>query len=144
MNTLETFLEFPAKTLLCREGDTNADLYIVIEGKLLVCNNKESQVTPIAYVGPNEYLGELSFFDSKPRSAHVITMTPTKLLSISQSRLKESSPQWLNLIALSMIEKIRRMDHLITTSGIRRKNVETIPPLSIVEQSELYKIIKGN
>ena len=49
--------------VLCREGDEDIDLYIIHEGKLLICGLKGSQVTPLAYLEAGEYLGELSFFD---------------------------------------------------------------------------------
>ena len=72
MNTYD--IELMKNDVLCREGDIETDLYVVQSGELLVCVRKGSQVTAVAKLGPGEYIGELSFFDNKPRGADIIAL----------------------------------------------------------------------
>ena len=58
--------------ILFAAGDKDTDLYIVNSGQMLICVTDGTKVTPLAYLGKGEYIGELSFFDKEPRSAYVI------------------------------------------------------------------------
>ena len=126
-------------TVLCREGDTDKDIYFVLRGKLLICSRSGHRVTPIAYVKENEYFGEMAFFDNQNRSADVITVEPTELLKIPPTAIKEQFPNWLTIMTRSMTKKLRLMDHVISAKGIKRQNVESIKPLSIEAQRALFK-----
>lgn len=130
--------------ILCLAGDLDTDLYIIHSGKLMVCVNKGTQITPIAYLTKGEYFGELSFFDSQPRSAHVISIEDTSLIRIPVDEKEKQFPRWLLSIAQSLTKKIRRTSDIIRVKGIRKKNVETIKPLSIEEQRHYYQIIKNH
>lgn len=128
-------------TVLCREGDEEKDIYLVISGRLLICSRSGKRVTPIAYIGENEYFGEMSFLDNKPRSADVVAIEPTELLQIPPEALKDQLPKWLLFTMRQMTQRIRSMDEVIRDRGIKRQNVDTIKPLSIDEQRVLFDII---
>lgn len=130
--------------LLCKEGDLDRELYKVLEGKLLVCSTNGTQVTPIAYLEKGDYFGEMSFFDSMVRSAHVISLEDSKLIKIPQAELKKQFPRWLTRTVKSMTKKIRLMDDIISSNGIKRKNTNTMDALSIEEQTFFYKIIHAS
>ena len=117
--------------VICMAGENSQSLYIIHEGKLVILLTKGSKVTPVAYLGPGEYLGELSFFDAEPRSAHVVALEETSLIKIPRSELHKQFPPWLKTIATAITQKIRHADELIKARGIRRQNVESIKPLSI-------------
>jgi CRP-like cAMP-binding protein len=127
--------------MLCAAGDTENDLFIIHSGKIMVFVNDGTKVTPIAYLGPGEYLGELSFFDNQPRSAHAIAIEASSLIRIPVSEIDRQFPRWLITIAQSITGKIRGADELIRKKGIRRQNVESIKPLTIDEQRHFYKIL---
>lgn len=129
--------------LLCKEGDTASDLYIVHQGKLLVCVRKGTQVIAVAEIGPGEYMGELSYFDGMSRSADIIAVEDTVLIKIPQAHVKEKFPRWLSSLAKFQTKKLRVMDDVIRNKGIKKKNVQSIKPLSIDEQRYYLKIIEG-
>lgn len=135
-------IELDKDEVLCLEGDENHDLYILSEGKLMVCLRKMSEVTPVAYLNPGEYLGELSYFDKQPRSADVIALEPSVLIKIPISEKKKQFPDWLITIAKSMTHRLRVADDVIRSKGIKRQNVEAIKPLSIDDQGHYFRIIK--
>ncbi len=131
-----------ANTVICREGDEEKDIYLVLKGKLLICSRSGHRVTPIAYIGPNEYFGEMSFFDNQARSADVIAVEDTELLQIPPQALKSQLPKWLLFTTRQMTQRLRMMDQVISDKGIKRVNVETIKPLSIEDQRKLYDILQ--
>ncbi len=128
-------------SVLCLEGDTDNSLYIVKSGKLMVCVKKGTQVIPLAYLGANTYLGELSFFDEQPRSANIIALEETEILRLPPAELKSRFPQWLLDIALQLTKKTRLVDEVIKGRGLKKKNLESIKPLSIDEQRHYLTIL---
>lgn len=128
--------------LICAAGEESYDLYIIHSGKLLVYVNDGTKVTPLAYLNAGEYLGELSFFDHKPRSAHVVTLEEATLIKIPVDQLKTQFPEWLITIAQSITTKLRRTGDVIRQKGIRKQNVDTIKPLSIDEQRHYFQLVQ--
>ncbi len=139
MNTYD--IELKKNDVLCREGDIETDLYVVQSGELLVCIRKGSQVTAVATLGPGEYIGELSFFDNKPRGADIIALGPCKLVKIPAVEIRESFPAWLTTIGKMLALKLRLHDDVIRSKGIKKSNVETIKPLSMDDQRMYNQIL---
>jgi CRP/FNR family cyclic AMP-dependent transcriptional regulator len=117
------------------------DLYIIKNGQVMVFVQKGSEITPIAYLTKGEYIGELSFFDDEPRSASIICTEDSEFIKISKEEMNHHLPQWLKTIGSQLTRKIRESDELIRSKGIRKKNTESIKPLSIEEQSRYFKIV---
>ncbi len=128
--------------LVCAAGEEVCDLFFIHTGKLLVFVSDGTKVTPLAYLKSGEYLGELSFFDQEPRSAHVICVQDSTLIQIPVTELNKQCPEWLITIAKNITQKLRVAGDLIRQKGIRRKNVETIKPLSIDEQRYYFQALQ--
>lgn len=128
--------------IICVAGEKNADLFIIHSGKLLVFVTDGTKVTPLAYLGDGEYLGELSFFDREPRSAHVVSVSESTLIQIPVSEMDKQFPPWLVTIAHSITKKLRYSSDLIRQKGIRKQNVDSIKPLSIEEQRSYYQALQ--
>lgn len=126
--------------VLCREGDNNTDLYLIEEGEVLVCIRKGSQVTPIAYLGVGEFIGELSFFDGLPRGADIVATSPTKLSIIPAESLRDQFPSWIGTLGQVLASKIRHMDNIIRQNGIKKSKNQSVKPIEIGEQTRLIKI----
>ncbi len=128
--------------MICAAGEKSSDLFIIHSGKLLVFVTDGTKVTPLAYLNAGEYMGELSFFDHEPRSAHVVCVEDATLVQIPVSEVNKQFPPWLVTIAHSVTKKIRHSSNLIREKGIRKKNVETMKPLSIEEQRKFYQSLQ--
>lgn len=139
MNTYT--LELEKDQVLCREGDPESDLYIVLRGKLLVCVRKGTQVIAIATLGEGEYIGELSFFDNKPRGADIVALEPCQLVKIPAQEIRTSFPNWILNAGKVLATKLRLQDDVIRQKGVKKSNVQTIKPLSIDEQRHYHKIL---
>lgn len=139
---MQTFnVDLKKNDILCREGDVETDLFIVQSGELLVCVRKGSQVTAIAKLGPGEYIGELSFFDNKPRGADIIALSPCKLVKIPAVEIRQSFPAWIGTLGKMLALKLRLHDDVIRSKGIKKSNVETIKPLSMDDQRMYYQLL---
>lgn len=134
-------VELKKNEVLCREGDVETDLYVVQSGELLVCVRKGTQVTAVAKLGPGEYIGELSFFDNKPRGADIIAVSECKLVKIPAVEIRESFPAWLTTVGKMLALKLRLHDDVIRSKGIKKSNVETIKPLSMDDQRMYFQIL---
>ncbi len=143
MSILET-IKISKGEVLCREGDREKDLFLLTEGRLLICSRSGRMVTTLAYIEKNQYFGEMSFFDNKKRSADVLALEDTTLVKIPEDALKEQVPTWLHIIAKSLTSKLRILDEVLRDKGIR-KHSDQITPLSIEEQREIYqKLVPEN
>ena len=136
-------LKLKKDEMICAAGEHDSDLYIINKGKLLVFVNNGTKITPLAYLGPGEYIGELSFFDKEPRSAHVICVEDSTLIRIPVTEKEKQFPRWLETIAHSITNKLRKSSDLIRQKGIRKQNVESMKPLSIDEQRHFYQSLQN-
>jgi len=123
-------------------GDEGNDLYIIEKGRVMVFVQKGSEIIPVAYLGVGEYIGELSFFDTRNRSASIICTEDSLFLKIPAEEINKSCPPWMKHIGQQLTKKIRSGDELIRSKGIRKKNVEGIKALSIEEQSHCFKLVE--
>ncbi len=133
---------YQKNTLICKKDDLDNDLYYVESGKLLVFGLEGTKVTPIAYIGAGEFVGELSFFDKTPRSAYVLAKETSELIMVEAKSKTEYMPEWLNSLAQNLSKQIRSLDERIIKKGIRISKDDSIKPLSIDEQREILQIIK--
>ncbi len=134
-------LDFEPNTIICREGDPSAELYFLQSGKLLVCTLSGTQVKVISRISAGEFIGELSFFDGKPRASYVVTLEKCKMIQIPKQEISSHLPSWYTQIGVNMTKKIRILDNIIHSSNLRRSNAEESKPLSMEEQRNLFELI---
>ncbi len=134
-------VKYKAHEIVCREGDPSTDLFYLNSGRLLICTINGTQVKAIARIGAGEYLGELSFFDGKPRASYIVALEDSELIQIPKKDLEQSLPRWYMEINKNLTKKIRLLDHIIQASNLRRFGSEDQKPLSIQEQRQLYTLL---
>ena len=137
-----TSLSFKKNQVVFLANSKESDLFFIQSGKLMICVMKGSEIIPLAYLGQGEFLGELSFFDHKPRSATVIALEESILLSVSTHQGEKQIPSGILTMARSLTKKVRYNDELIRKHGLRKRHIESIAPLSIEEQTHFYQVIK--
>jgi len=114
-------LEFPAKSIVVRAGETPNAIYFIQRGSVSVLmEDEEGRELILAYLGPGEFFGELGLFgpDSK-RSAQVRSRTQTEVLMLPYARFLELCRNNINLL-MRLTEQIatrlratsQRMGHL--------------------------------
>ena len=102
-----------ANTVIIREGEPLAAIYMVLEGLLAV---KVSAIhdSEICRLGPGEIIGEISFLENIPPSASVITIESSLLLEIPSPALEERlrsassfSTQFYRALAILNARRVR-------------------------------------
>lgn len=130
-------IAYKPMSVICKEGDSSDDLYFLKEGKLLICTVMNTQVKVIARIGPGEFIGELSFFDGKPRASHIIAIEHSRIQQISKKELMEQLPFWFIEVGKNLTKKIRLLDSIVHESNFKKVGSVDQKPLTIDEQREI-------
>ena len=126
MGTEENIVEFAKDEILFHEGDLSKDLYIIQGGIVKIYKESGGEKLPIAIVHAGQFVGELSFFDGKPRSATAVAATEVKAIKLEQKKLeKEISklPSWLLVVIRSLADRMRESDDIIKRNQIKDTKV---------------------
>jgi len=76
--TAATVVEVDAETTVVRQGDLGRDFYVVAEGELSVRQGDRE----LRRLGPRASFGEIALIDAVPRTASVVAVGPSRLLSL--------------------------------------------------------------
>ena len=104
--------------ILFLEGETGSTLFIIISGKVEVSKKDSSgRDITLARLGSGEILGEMSHFDSLPRSASARAIEDSKLLCLSPgnfSLIFQLHPKWTKVLIEGLCERIgKSLDELL-------------------------------
>jgi CRP/FNR family transcriptional regulator, cyclic AMP receptor protein len=81
-------LELPAGSYVFREGEAGSCMYVVIQGDVEVLKKSRGGVdSRVAVLGPSDWFGEMSIIDVQPRSATVLTVSPSRLVKVTAADL---------------------------------------------------------
>ncbi len=99
--------------VLAEIGEVGDNLYFIISGEIRLIRNDEGKENEVARVKEGELMGEMSFFDKRPRTVRLIAAVDnTKMLKLTRAmydRLKVQHP----FIAVNLLEHaIVSLDHL--------------------------------
>jgi CRP/FNR family cyclic AMP-dependent transcriptional regulator len=77
---------FRKNTVVIQKGDESSTLYAVVEGRLKVSiSDNEGKEVILNTLGPGDHFGELAILGEGPRTATVITLEDSRLLTMSRS-----------------------------------------------------------
>ncbi len=96
--------------VLFRTGEKADSMYIVRKGSLKVYFLKGNEEVQLALLTDGAIVGEMAFFDQKPRSAHVKALTQTEIMEISRAdfdKLLTQIPKWLVTMLQSLSGRLR-------------------------------------
>lgn len=101
-------------TVLCEEGKSGSEFFLVIDGEASV----ERSGTKIATIGKGGFFGELALLDHEPRSATVRAETDMELLVLT-SREFMSVLEEIPMMAIRLLEA--------TAKRLREADSRTLP-----------------
>lgn len=96
--------------VLFRAGEKADSMYIVRTGSLKVYFLKGTEEVQLAQLADGAVVGEMAFFDQKPRSAHVKALAQTEITEISRDdfdKLLTQIPKWLVTMLQSLSGRLR-------------------------------------
>jgi CRP/FNR family transcriptional regulator, cyclic AMP receptor protein len=74
-------LDFPAGSVLCKEGERGREFFVIIEGEAEVTRGGKH----LATIGSGEFFGEIALLDNVARTATVTATTPLRFFVVSDS-----------------------------------------------------------
>jgi CRP-like cAMP-binding protein len=105
-------LSFPAEHTIFTQGQEGRSLYIVISGVVRVHIGDRD----LAKLKQGDVVGEMSLFDSEPRSASVTTLEPCECLMLTQLQLYDAIDETpgiaINIIRL-LSRRIRELNNKV-------------------------------
>lgn len=114
LSSIVTRKEFGKRDTLFHQGDPGEEFMILTEGSVKVeLMNSEGKELTLTILTPFQFLGELALLDDVPRSATVVSMEQSVLLSINKrdfARLLESYPR----MSIPMLRQLTRRVRVLT------------------------------
>jgi CRP/FNR family cyclic AMP-dependent transcriptional regulator len=117
VSEMKTFLEFTElvnfknKEVIAEIGEVGEALFMVISGEVALYRDEQGS-SDVGRIKQGEVMGEMSFFDRRPRSVRLEAIKKTQLLKLPRSmyqRLRVEHPY----IALNLLEHaVVSLDHL--------------------------------
>ena len=106
--------------VLFREGDLPEMMYVIKSGKIAITKTKGSSEINLAELGPGDMLGEMAFFDNKPRSAGAKAISNAEVIELPFKALNaqfKTFPEWLKAI-------MRTVNTHLRNANTKIKNLE--------------------
>ncbi len=102
--------EFPAGTVLFREGDAGQHMYVLQSGRVRIFKEHTVGASVLALLGPGEFFGEMAILNDKPRTATADVLEDAKVLLLD-AKTFEAMVVGNTEIAVRLIKKLaRRLD----------------------------------
>lgn len=98
----------PAGTVIMREGDAGEEMYVLMEGELIISRHGKR----IDYLGPGMIIGEMAMIDDRPRSATATTATACSLIRLDRDGFRSlisQSPEFALRVMNIMSIRTRRL-----------------------------------
>lgn len=99
-----------AGEFLLYENADSSEMYYLQSGSLAVIKRKGDQNKQIGTIRSGELVGEMSFFDEKPRSTSVQALSDCELKVIPRDKFNlalEEMPAWQRAVVNTLIARLR-------------------------------------
>jgi CRP-like cAMP-binding protein len=130
---------------LFREGDPPDAMYVIKSGKFAVVKTKQTSEIVLAEIGPGAMVGEMAFFDNKPRSASVKAMKDSEVIALPYKALHAqfaNFPEWCKAIMRTVNDHLRNANQRIKQLE-KNESSETdlFPPHTITKLISILNLI---
>lgn len=120
---------------LFREGDASEAMYVIKIGKLAVLKAKGNSEITLAELGPGDMIGEMAFFDAKPRSASARAIVDTTIIELPFRALNaqfKTFPEWTKAIMRTVNNHLRSANQKIKSlEKTEEETTAVFPPHTV-------------
>jgi CRP/FNR family transcriptional regulator, cyclic AMP receptor protein len=117
-------LKIPKGEYLFREGDNSENMYLIKSGRVAITKktlNSDDEIILAEKIN-GELIGEMAFFDNKPRSAGAQALANCEIIELPFASLQEQFnlfPMWIKVLMKTTVGQLR-------DANTRIKNLENI------------------
>ena len=108
---------YPKGSVILFEDDPGDALYLVVSGQVkVVLIGEDGREVILSVLGEGSFFGEMSLLDDEPRSAHVIAMEDSVVLTLRRDDFRarlRSSPEVAIALLKELSRRLRRADDQI-------------------------------
>lgn len=129
---------------LFREGDAPDAMYVIKSGKLAVVKTKNNSEITLAEIGPGAMVGEMAFFDNKPRSASVKALKDAEVIALPYKALHaqfQNFPEWTKAIMRTVNESLRNANQRIKQLEKSDTETELFPPHTVTKLTAILCLV---
>lgn len=105
-------VEVDEGAVIIEEGSDSVEMYVVIEGEMVVTKHTEAKEIELARIGPGDVVGEMALLDNSPRMATVRAAQKSRLIRVPAEAFED-------LLMDSRV--VRRMFRTVT---VRLRDIE--------------------
>lgn len=103
---------FPKNTILFTKGDETDSLYIIKSGKTkTIIIDEDGKEIILSTQGAGDYFGEMSLIDKEPRSATIMTKTPTQMVIVHRDdflKVFNANPDMVYDLFKVLLKRLRK------------------------------------
>ncbi len=130
---------------LFKEGDTSDAMYVVKKGSVGIYKAKGQAEVELATVKPGQMLGEMAFFDQKPRSATAKAVAQSEVIELPFNALQahfNQMPEWLKSMVKTINENLRDANKKIKQlEKVEEGNQHAFPPHTITRLCAIIAMV---
>lgn len=126
--------KIPAGHYLFRDGDPSDSMYVIKSGKFAVTKAKNTSEIVLAEVGPGAMVGEMAFFDGRPRSASVKALKDSEVICLPFKSLHaqfQNFPEWCKAVMRTVNDHLREANSRIRMLEKPPGEEDLFPPHTI-------------
>jgi len=131
--------------ILFREGDPSDAMYVIKSGRIAITKSKGTGEIVLAELKPGEMLGEMAFFDNKPRSAGAKAIGDAEVIMLPFSALYaqfKTFPEWLKAMVKTVNSHLRDANQRIKNlEAAQAEDAEMFPPHLITRLCAIISLI---
>ncbi len=135
-------LTLAAQETIFNKGDDGDTMFIILDGLVEINQSVDDDQYVIAYLGANDYFGELAILSDIKRTANAVAVRKTTLLPINRQNLMErlrEQPDFSISILMLLIQRLRRiMDAMDKPDNLNTYEKISIP--TFVKKDKTLKV----
>ncbi|MEO0334780.1 MAG: cyclic nucleotide-binding domain-containing protein [Pseudomonadota bacterium] len=131
--------------ILFREGDPSDAMYVIKKGRIAITKAKGSKEIVLAELVAGEMLGEMAFFDDKPRSAGAKASVDAEVIALPFVALHaqfKTFPEWLKAMVKTVNSHLRNANQRIKNlEQANTEEKEMFPPHMITRLVAIISLV---
>lgn len=131
--------------ILFREGDPSDAMYVIKKGRIAITKAKGESEIVLAELVPGEMLGEMAFFDNRPRSAGAKAAVDSEVIALPFKALHaqfKTFPEWLKAMVKTVNSHLRNANQRIKNlESTQTDSANMFPPHMITRLTAIISLV---